>query len=189
MKNSPELSLQIYFSILLIPITGFLFLNWNFSVPGMSSEEQALFDSIQAYRVRLKLPKVPYSPNLTLVAQYHAEDLKAHPPVSPCNLHSWSGKTKGKACCYTPDHTNAPCMWDKPAELSSYPGKGYEISAMNGAPNANWLEQWKKSKGHHNVIINGDMWGKVEWKAMGLAIRKPYAVVWFGTDPDPGLSK
>ena len=46
-----------------------------------------------------------------------------------CNLHSWSDKGPWSACCYTPDHAQAQCMWDKPSELTNYPGNGYEISA------------------------------------------------------------
>lgn len=75
-------------------------------------------------------------------------------------------------------------MWLKPKELAGYEGHGYEISAMNTAPEVDWLSQWKRSGSHHEVLTNRGIWKQVEWKAMGVAIRKPYAVVWFGKEED-----
>jgi len=150
----------------------------------LNKEEEKLLSEINTYRKSLGLNKIKLSAKLTKVAQVHALDLKNYPPKAPCNMHSWSGNGEGKQCCYTSDHKNPNCMWDKPNELTGYAEKGYEISAMNTAPNVDWLAQWKKSKGHHQVIINQGIWKQVEWKAIGLAIRPPYAVVWFGTLED-----
>lgn len=150
----------------------------------MTSEEQKLFAAINSYRKSLGLNSVPFSPSLTSVAQMHATDLKAFPPEKPCNMHSWSANGQWIPCCYTPDHKEAKCMWLKPSELTGYRGHGYEISAFNTAPDVDWLAQWKKSTSHHQVLINQSIWKQVEWKAMGLAIRAPYAVVWFGKEED-----
>jgi uncharacterized protein YkwD len=156
----------------------------NPDIQPYTKEEEALFQAITEYRKSLGMPKIGRSSNLDLVAQAHAEDLRDNPPMGNCNMHSWSGRGKGKKCCYTSDHKNPECMWQKPSELSHYKGKGFEIAAMNTANEVDWLAQWKKSTGHHQVIINAGVWKKMEWKAMGLAIRKPYAVVWFGVEED-----
>ena len=78
-------------------------------------------------------------------------------------------------------------MWNKPRELTTYPGNGYEIAAWSSiditAQEA--ISLWKESAGHNNVILNMDTWSNVEWKAMGAAIYKGYAVVWFGKETDP----
>ncbi len=150
----------------------------------MTSEEVQLLTDIQNYRASLNLKNIKLSPNLTLVAQAHVEDLIKYPPSGKCNMHSWSGKGKASACCYTDDHKKASCMWDKPRELSNYTDNGYEIAAMSTYDQPNWLEMWQKSRGHHEVIINQGIWKASEWNAIGLAIRPPYAVVWFGKSED-----
>ena len=45
-------------------------------------------------------------------------DLERHPPSGQCNTHSWSANARWSACCYTRDHAQARCMWDKPREIS-----------------------------------------------------------------------
>ena len=152
----------------------------------MSTDEEKLFKEINSYRKSLKLPEIPYSPKLTRVAQIHAKDLSDHPPTEKCNMHSWSGKTEGSACCYTSDHKNPECMWQKPRELAGYEEAGYEIAAMNTDPEVDWLKQWKGSPGHHQVIINQGIWKTMKWNAMGVGIRGGYAVVWFGILEDRG---
>ena len=42
-----------------------------------------------------------------------------NPPDRRCNLHSWFGDYN---CCYTSDHKNPGCMWNKPY-VSFYHGK------------------------------------------------------------------
>jgi hypothetical protein len=146
----------------------------------MSADEKKLFQSINAYRKKKGLPEIASSPSLNLVAQLHSRELQAAPPSEPCNLHSWTGKFGEKPCCYTSDHKQASCMWSKPGEFTSYTGNGYEIAAFSTDENTDWLELWKGSPGHHGVIINNKPWEKTTWKAIGIAIRPPYAVVWFG---------
>lgn len=150
----------------------------------ISTEEVQLLKQINAYRKQIGLASIPWSEKLATVARLHAEDLQKFPPKAPCNMHSWSENGNWTPCCYTPDHSEAACMWNKPKELTDYPGNGYEISAMNTAVQVDWLGQWQKSKGHHQVLINEGIWKGKSWKAMGLAIPKPYAVVWFGLEID-----
>ena len=150
----------------------------------MSAPEKELLQSINQYRKSKGLREIKASAGLNLVAQLHARELQAEEPKEPCNMHSWSGKFGEKACCYTDDHREAACMWSKPGEFSSYKGNGYEIAAYNSGEEVNWLEQWKGSPGHHEVIINQNTWRQTQWNAIGIAIRQPYAVVWFGKEAD-----
>lgn len=153
----------------------------------LSAEERKLYQLINDYRKSLQLPAVALSPNLTMVAQLHVRDLSENKPdTGPCNMHSWSEKGNWKSCCYTSDHREAECMWNKPRELSRYKGNGYEISFFHsaGVTAEAALEGWKKSPGHHNVIINRDIWGQVTWKAMGVGIHGSYCAVWFGYEAD-----
>lgn len=154
----------------------------------LSAEEMALYQKIMEYRKTLKLPVIPISASLTFVAQSHVWDLNTNKPdKGNCNLHSWSNKGKWKACCYTSDHKQAQCMWNKPSELSSYPGYGYEISTWSSGQvtAASAIESWKSSPGHNGVMANIGMWKSMQWKSIGIGLIDHYAVVWFGTDADP----
>lgn len=149
----------------------------------LSDEELRLYDLLMDYRSTNGLKKIPLSKSLTLVAQTHVQDLATNNPATgKCNEHSWSNKGKWKACCYTPDHAKATCMWDKPKELTSYTANGYEIAAA-GSENivaAKALSLWKGSKHHNQVILNKGIWTKLKWNAVGIGVNGKYAVVWFG---------
>lgn len=164
----------------------------SFQQPGpqaLDAEELKLWQDLNQYRKSLRLPPIPLSPALTRVAQAHAADLRDNPPKGACNLHSWSEKSGYSACCYTADHSQADCMWNKPREIAGYPGPGFEIAAYSTYPKPDWLGQWKSSPGHNQVMANLGKWKVQEWKSVGLAIRKPYAVVWFGTVADEAMPK
>ena len=150
----------------------------------MTAAEKNLYQKIMAYRKELGLPEIKISPSLNKVAQLHAIELLAEPPEGKCNLHSWTGQFGEKKCCYTDDHREAACMWEKPAQFTSYRATGFEIAAYNTSKTADFLQDWKESPGHHAVIINSENWKKLNWKAIGIGIRHPYAVVWFGTEED-----
>jgi hypothetical protein len=130
----------------------------------ISPKEQALIDTIQAYRLSRGLPKVPISKALTVVADAHVKDLNENAPHeegSNCNMHSWSAVGSWSACCYTPDHDEAACMWDKPRELTDYEGNGYEIaygaSDITVSPKGA-IRGWQTSYAHNNVILNKGQW-------------------------------
>jgi hypothetical protein len=153
----------------------------------VTTEEMKLYDLIMAYRAEKDLPKIPLSKSLSYVAHQHAWDLEVNNPVKgDCNMHSWSSKGPWTACCYTPDHKNAKGMWEKPKELTTYTGYGFEISC-GGSDNLTAeesLESWKGSVHHNDVIINQDIWKKYAWNAIGISIKGKYAVVWFGKEAD-----
>ncbi len=158
-----------------------------------SPEEMELFNNINAYRQKKGLKAIPASAALTYVAQVHAKDLYNYYEESRrCNLHSWSKNGPWEPCCYTDNHRKAECMWFKPAELTGFDGVGYEMVYYSTYPGdvlnmqVGALEGWKNSRKHHEMILNKDIWKQVEWEAMGVAIHKTYAVVWFSDSPDSG---
>jgi uncharacterized protein YkwD len=152
----------------------------------LTSEELKLYNLIIAYRAQNGLPSVPLSTSLTEVAQLHARDLEENrPDLEGCSMHSWSAKGKWTSCCYTPDHAQKLCMWNKPKELTSYTGNGFEIAAQKsdlmGAKDA--LALWKGSENHNNVILNKGVYQR-KWNAIGIGLYKNYSVVWFGHEVD-----
>lgn len=153
---------------------------------GCTAEGLALIAEVNAYRVDNGLPAVPASSSLCIVAETHVTDLATNMPnTGPCNLHSWSDQGSWSPCCYTPDHAQAQCMWDKPGELSAYPGNGYEISYGGSSSPQAAVQAWSNSSGHDAVMLNEGIWAGYPWGAMGGAIRDGYAHVWFGTQTDP----
>lgn len=160
---------------------------------GLTDEETKLYNLIMEYRKEKGLPSIPLSKSLTFVAQTHVKDLQNNKPdQGECNAHSWSSKGKWTSCCYTPDHKNAECMWNKPRELTSYTGNGFEIAC--GSSDSRYssfvmtaeyaLQSWKKSQGHNTVIVNMGIWKDYSWNAIGIGIYKGFAVVWFGVEED-----
>ncbi len=151
----------------------------------LSAEEKKLFKIINHYRRSKKLEAIPFSASLTMVAQVHAKDLAENYDFDPrgkCNPHSWSNKGEWEACCYTNDHKQAQCMWDKPMEIAGYNSPGYEIAYFSsaGANAEEGLSGWKKSPSHNPLILNEGMWEQAKWRAIGVGIYREYAVVWFG---------
>ncbi len=171
------------FILISIVIAGFFSCN-NKIQPEIEND---LVDVINQYRIDNGLPAIPESESLNFVAEQHVYDLAENQPdKGECNMHSWSDKGSWTACCYTDDHAQAQCMWDKPRELTSYQGDGYEIASYSGEniSGEEALSVWKTSEPHHDVILNKDIWEDMEWNAIGAATYKGYAVVWFGTEPD-----
>ncbi|MCH2193236.1 CAP domain-containing protein [Kordia sp.] len=166
------------------------FITFGVSAQKLTQEEQKLYDLLMEYRKENNLPPIPLSKSLTFVAQTHVKDLHNNNPNKgkTCNMHSWSDKGNWTACCYTRDHKKAACMWNKPRELTSYQGHGFEIAYGSTSKrymvNAeDTLEGWKKSSAHNKVILNIGKW-KNSWNAIGVGMYKNYAVVWFGKVKD-----
>jgi len=163
----------------------------------LTAEERVLYESIMKHRKQKGLSKIPLSAALTKVAQLHVVDLVEHKPdTGKCNSHSWSNKGEWTACCYTKDHKAATCMWNKPNELTDYPGKGYEIAAGSNDCCSDFvmtpeyaLNGWIESKSHHAVMVNEGIWKDVKWNAIGVGLFKGFAVVWFGEEKDASLMK
>lgn len=160
----------------------------------LSAEELKLYNLVMAYRKANQLPEIPLSVSLTYVAQEHCKDLCANKPdlVKTCNTHSWSDKGQWKGCCYSPDHKDPGCMWNKPREMTSYKADGFEIACGsseaiydNYVMTAQYaLDSWKGSVHHNNVVLNKDIWKAVKWNAIGIGIYKGFAVIWFGQEAD-----
>ena len=157
-------------------------------VVALAQESLPLLQLVNAYRVEHGLRSVPISPSLNAVAAAHVRDLEAHTPTGQCNLHSWSPAGSWTPCCYTSDHKQARCMWDKPREITqgAYSGDGFEISAWSSDPMSprQALESWKISPAHIGVVLNRGIWASTTWQAMGGAVYGRYAVVWFGKAAD-----
>lgn len=159
-------------------------------LPGCTSEATELLELVNAYRVQRGLPAVPHSPSMCAVGQAHAEDLELHEPHNAsidCNMHSWSDQGEWTPCCYTPDHAQAECMWNKPMEIAGYPGVGFENAAGSTGELSprEALEVWQWSSDHDALILNEGPWAEFEWKAMGAGLSGGYGVLWVGTEPDP----
>ncbi|MBW3467253.1 CAP domain-containing protein [Arthrospiribacter ruber] len=153
----------------------------------LSPAEMELYSLLMTYRAELGLPEIPLSTSMTIVAQTHVKDLQENNPMSgECNSHSWSEFGDWTPCCYTADHSQAACMWNKPRELTKYTGNGFEIAAYNMASinPSGALNAWKNSPGHDAVIRNDGPWNQ-EWKAIGIGINGRFATVWFGREADP----
>lgn len=147
-----------------------------------------LADRINAYRVSRGLPSIPRSRALGIVAATHARDLARNyrGGGDSCNMHSWSQASMWSGCCYTPDHAQSKCMWQKPKELTGFPGFGYEVSASSSGsidPDGA-LRLWQSSSGHHAVILNQGMWANSQWRSIGAAIYGGFAVAWFAKEAD-----
>jgi hypothetical protein len=152
------------------------------------SAAQRLVELINAYRAENGLHSIPVSSALTAVAEAHVKDLQENSREARCNAHSWSDRGRWTPCCYTEDHAQAKCMWDKPSELTQgrFRSPGYEISSWFSArmtPEAA-IMGWKRSEGHDSVIRNRGRWGKHQWKSIGVAVSQNYAVAWFARDRD-----
>ena len=146
-----------------------------------------IVDLLNDYRAQNGLSAVPCSPSLMVVADTHVHDLDENQPhaVANCNLHSWSDQGTWSACCYTADHAQAQCMWDKPRELTVYTGNGYENAAAGASSPSAAITMWKNSSAHNAVMLNEGIWASHPWKAVGAALYQGYAVLWFGEQTDP----
>lgn len=160
----------------------------------VSQNEIELGKLINSYRRAYDLKPIPISAALTKVAQVHVRDRAINfvfDENDRCNMHSWSDKGVWKECCYS-DGADGNCMWNKPKEITGYTGKGYEIIMVRinseeekeevEAEDA--LESWKGSPHHNDVILNRNIWKRMDWQAMGIGIYQGYAAVWFGAEKD-----
>lgn len=166
-------------------------------VPGntgncLNTEEAALVQAVNAYRVQNGRAALPASYWLSTTGQWHGWDLQANAPVGGnCNLHSWSAAMPNlwQAVCYTPDHAQAAQMWAKPKQISlnRYTRNGYENAAVAGGPMTASiaLTAWQNSQAHREVILQQGAWAGVNFTGLGVGIVGNYAVLWFGDGTDP----
>ena len=188
-----ELSIKLNMKVNLAAFSLFFFLTRLnlYSQPCLTPEEKKLYELIMQYRKTRKLPPIPVSAKLTQVAKAHVQDLNEnYKDDNKCNMHSWSKKGDWSPCCYTRDHAEAACMWNKPKEIAGYEGNGFEIAHWSSAGvNAKTsLSGWQGSAGHNAVIINSGIWKDMKWKAIGIGLDGEYSVVWFGAEEDNQLA-
>lgn len=148
----------------------------------------AIITELNVYRGENGLPPIPASQSLCTVAATHVNDLMLNSPAaSPaCNLHSWSDQGSWAACCYTPDHAQAECMWNKPRELTVYTGDGFENAAFGYNTAVEVMAGWRNSAAHNDVMLNRGIWSDRTWRAVGAAmVPGGYATLWFGSAVDP----
>lgn len=148
---------------------------------GLEPEEIKLYELINQYRAQHNLPAIPLSKSLTLVANRHVHDLQGN---MGSLTHSWSN------CAFSAhDASTYPCMWSAPQRLKTkYPGYGFENAYTVYQGNATAekaLNGWQKHTSHNEVMINLGKWKKKHWNAIGIALYKGYAVIWFGEESDP----
>lgn len=154
----------------------------------ISQAEMKMYKMINDYRKRYNLPAVPLSRSLCFVAVMHVKDLFInHTDNGPCNFHSWSDKGSWKPFCYPGDENKKNSVWDKPKELTRYPGKGYEIVYWESNPPSidSVMSFWKSEIYFNSYILNKGKWLDKKWNALGVGIYENYACVWFGESADP----
>lgn len=154
----------------------------------VSESEWKLYRMINEYRRQYDLPAVSLSKSLSYVATTHVKDLYFnHPDEEPCNAHSWSDKGYWKSFCYPKDEDKMNSVWDKPKEISNYPGKGYEIVYWENNPVIidSVFMFWKSFDYFNSFLTNSGRWEGKSWNAIGIGIVENYAVAWFGEVQDP----
>ena len=146
----------------------------------VSAEVMELYELVNAYRKKNKLPPISLSKALCHVAQVHAEDMEYNMKKL---THAWS------TCRYNNNiRSTYDCMWNKPKELTTYEGIGFEC-AHGGEGNyiatpQSALHSWQTNKPHNNVIVNKSIWKDYTWNAIGIGISGGYATLWFGKEKD-----
>lgn len=164
-----------------------------------AAESDDLYTAINAYRQTLGLTAIPLSPQLTAVAQAHVQDLIANSTTDPnytgpgCVPHSWSSQGAWTGGCYKyADASSYPIMWNKPGEISGYPGMGFEIlfgSNGTAVTATGALQAWQADGPHNDVIVNQGVWKDINWGAIGVWVQDGWAAVWFGVQSDPNATQ
>lgn len=156
------------------------------SEDSIDSEELLLYNLMMEYRLQNGLPSIALSKALTIVASRHTLDTVEN--VGELVGHAWSDAPYDAA-----DSATYPSMWEAPQRLSTgYVGNGFEISTgysgtavqTTDMDAARALSDWQGSTAHNDVILNLGPWGQT-WNAIGIAIHKGVAHVWFGYEVDP----
>jgi hypothetical protein len=153
----------------------------------ISQDETILFNMINDMRRQNKLPSIPISPALCLVARTHIADLiKWKPQDKGCSLHSWSGSGKWTSCCNTKDVFGINCMKAKPREITGYLGDGYELiySGEDNVIPTEAADLWRQVEASSDMILGRNKWSGYQWKALGVGIKAGYAILWLGDATD-----
>ena len=156
------------------------------SEDSLDAQELELYNLIMAYRQANGLGSIPLSKALTTTAGRHALDTVYN--MGTYSGHSWSDAPFDSANSST--HRN---MWDAPERIGTgfladsfeistgFTGSAVETATMTPSLA---LQGWQSSPGHNDVILNKDIWTPFTWKAIGVAIHKGVAHVWFAAQTD-----
>jgi hypothetical protein len=153
----------------------------------LTDEEVKLYNMVNEYREAIALPGIPVSKSLSWVARRHAMDLDMNKPdTNTCNFHSWSNKGFWTACCYEKESKDKTCMTEKPKEITGYMEPAYEIVYWeNKSANASRaFNQWRETSAARSLMTNFKAWESFEWNALGVAVYKGFAILWFGEVKD-----
>ena len=149
--------------------------------------EIQLSDAINKFRTKKGLGELQLSPSLSFVARTHLNDIRLHSKDEHgCNLNSWSGKGKWTACCFNSKQKNLDLMTTKPAEITDFRGKGYEIViiAKRGVSARDLAELWLNSTATEEFLLNSGQWSSHNWQSMGISIYHSFASIWLSDMPD-----
>jgi len=156
-------------------------------VKGITQDENILYNMINDMRIQNKLPSIPLSPNLSIVAHTHIVDLTiSRPQDKGCSLHSWSESGKWTACCNFKSTSGIQCMRSKPREITGYPGYGYELIywGEEKATPTDAAALWQQVDASSDMILCRGKWKGYQWKALGVGISGGYAILWLGDKTD-----
>jgi hypothetical protein len=153
----------------------------------ISQEEMILFNLVNDYRRQNKLPDIPLSKSMSIVAKTHIDDLlEWKPQEQKCGFHSWSDHGNWKPCCYNKDPMGGKKMNSKPSEICGYPGLGFELvyweeetATANEA-----YDLWIQVGASKDMLLNRGKWQFRTWKAMGIGIQNGFALIWLGDKLD-----
>ncbi|MFN0141398.1 MAG: CAP domain-containing protein, partial [Pyrinomonadaceae bacterium] len=157
-----------------------IFQNLNCAGDDTDSDEKALFDLVNKYRIANGRGAIRYSAPLSKVANRRMLDLKQNLKIL---THSWSN------CKYDiKEEKTWYCVTEAPKRLNSgYGGQGYETlyrTTMGKALPVSALDAWKKSTLHNSIILNMGTFKDLDWEEMGVAIDGQFAALWFGYKGD-----
>ena len=161
----------------------------------MTQADISLATLANNHRAAHGLPRLTISKSLNTVAQWHVADSKyamdnnRFQANSSCNLHSWIGIPNAPygSCCYYPDHRNASCIWDKPRELTSYTGHGFELAAHGFSTVERAMTGFINSSSHNDVLLNRGAWANYPFKSIGVGVdlNRQVFYIWLGQETDP----
>ena len=157
----------------------------------ISQKEYQLYELINKYRAKLMLEPIVLSNSLCYVAKTHARDLSQNHPIGDdCNMHSWSANGDWKPFCFPSDQNRKNDVKDKARELTSYPGKAWEITYWdNQELNLdNVVEFWTSIEYTAAILSNTEKWKDKVWKSIGVGIQDGYVLLWLGEKEDVELN-
>lgn len=158
------------------PCTGnAIFTSQQCAGDAVTAAELELYTAVNQYREANGLAPLRLSPPLSRLGNRRMLDLNQNMKTI---THSWSN------CRYDiKDESTWPCLTASPSRLNTgYAGEGYETlyRTTGKAEPAAALAAWKKSTLHSSIILNKDMFAKMPWEEIGVAIDGQYASLWFG---------